>query len=50
MVQMSFKDISYLELWQTLCSVERNHLCKLVEDISGNNTVHKTSGSGGNAV
>ena len=24
---MSFKDISYLELWWPLCSVERNHLC-----------------------
>ena len=26
---MSLKDISYLELWQPLCSVERNHLCNL---------------------
>ena len=24
---MSFKDISYLELWQSLCSVDWNHLC-----------------------
>ena len=25
---MSFKDISYLELWQTFCSAEQNHyLC-----------------------
>ena len=24
---MSFKGISYLELWQAICSVERNHLC-----------------------
>ena len=24
---MSFKDISYLELWRPLCSAERNHLC-----------------------
>ena len=24
---MSFKDISYLELWQPLCLVERNKLC-----------------------
>ena len=23
-----FKDISYLELWQPLSSVDRNHLCK----------------------
>ena len=25
--EMSFKDISYLELWQHLCSAVRNHLC-----------------------
>ena len=25
--EMLFKDISYLELWQPLCSVDRNHLC-----------------------
>ena len=24
---LSFKDISYLELWQVLCSVNWNHLC-----------------------
>ena len=24
---MSFKDISYLEIWQPLCSVDWNHLC-----------------------
>ena len=24
---MSLKDISYLELWQPLCSADRNHLC-----------------------
>ena len=24
---MSFKDISYLELWQPICSMEQNHLC-----------------------
>ena len=23
----SFKDISYLELWQPICSAEQNHLC-----------------------
>ena len=23
----SFKDVSYLELWWSLCSAERNHLC-----------------------
>ena len=25
--EMLFKDISYLELWQPLCSVDWNHLC-----------------------
>ena len=25
--EMSFKDISYLELWQPLCSADPNHLC-----------------------
>ena len=25
--EISFKDISYLELWQPLCSEDRNHLC-----------------------
>ena len=24
---MSFKDISYLELWPLVCSAEQNHLC-----------------------
>ena len=24
---MSLKDVSYLELWQPLCSMERNDLC-----------------------
>ena len=24
---MSFKDISYLQLWQPVCSRERKHLC-----------------------
>ena len=24
---MLFQDISYLELWQPFCSIERNHLC-----------------------
>ena len=27
--EMSFKDISYQELWGPSCSVERNHLCNL---------------------
>ena len=25
--EMSFKDISYLELWRPFCSMERDHLC-----------------------
>ena len=25
--EMLFKDISYLELWQSLCSMEPGHLC-----------------------
>ena len=25
--EMSFKDISYLELWQPFCNAERNYLC-----------------------
>ena len=27
--EMSFKDISYQELWQPLCSVNCNHLCNI---------------------
>ena len=27
--EMSFKDMSYLELWQSLCSVDWNHLCSI---------------------
>ena len=27
MEDMLFKGISYLEIWQPLCSTERNHLC-----------------------
>ena len=27
MEEMSFKENSYLELWQTFCSAEQNHLC-----------------------
>ena len=27
MEEMPFKDISFVELWQPLCSVEQNHLC-----------------------
>ena len=25
--EMSFKDISYLEIWRPFCSAEQNHLC-----------------------
>ena len=28
--EISLKDMSYLELWQPLCSVEQNHLCNFV--------------------
>ena len=28
--EMSFKDISYPELWPPLCLAERNHLCTFV--------------------
>ena len=28
--EMLFKGISYLELWQSLCSVNRNHLCNFI--------------------
>ena len=27
--EISFKDISYLELWQPMCSVDWNHLCNI---------------------
>ena len=27
--EVSFKDISYLELWQSLCSVDWNRLCTI---------------------
>ena len=27
--EMSLKDISYLELWQPLCSMDWNHLCNI---------------------
>ena len=28
-IEMSFKDSSYLELWQPLCSADENHLCNI---------------------
>ena len=37
--EMSFKDISYLELCQPLCSVDWNNLCIFEEGIMGNNPV-----------
>ena len=27
--ELSFKNISYLELWQPLCSLDWNHLCNI---------------------
>ena len=52
--EMSFSDISFLELWQTCCSVDWNQLCNLEEGIMRNKPVKLfrtwTSGSGGNAV
>ena len=27
-----FKDISYLELWQPICSAKQNHLCNFVRE------------------
>ena len=27
--EMSFKGVSYLELWQPICSVDWNHLCNI---------------------
>ena len=35
---MSFKDISYLELWRPFCSAERNHLWNFIEGIMRNNS------------
>ena len=37
---MSSKDISYLELWQPLCSVERNHLCNFGRRHHENNSMN----------
>ena len=36
---MSVKDISKIVLWLPLCSLERNHLCNLVECIMRNKSV-----------
>ena len=37
--EMLFKDISYLELWQPLCSMDRNFCVLLEEGIMRNNPV-----------
>ena len=36
---MSFKVISFLELWQYFCSAEHNHLCNFGRGIKRNNSV-----------
>ena len=36
---MPFRDISYLELWWPLCTVEKNHLCSFGSSIMRNNSV-----------
>ena len=38
-VEMLFKGISYLELWQPFCSAERTICAILVEGIMRNNSV-----------
>ena len=53
--EVSFKDISYLELWRPFCSAEQNHLCNfLVEGTMRNNSEKLfpiwTSGSGGDVT
>ena len=53
--ETSLKDISYLELWQPLCSMESNKFVKFeVEGIMRNNYAKLfriwTSGSGGNVI
>ena len=37
---MSFKDISYLELWQPFCSVKMNHFCNFGKGHYENNSVN----------
>ena len=36
---MSFKGVSYQELWQLFSSAEHNHLCNWVKGIIRNNSV-----------
>ena len=36
--EMSFKDISYLELWRDFCSVEQTICARLVEGFMRNNS------------
>ena len=48
---MSLKDITYLELWQSLHSVERNDLCKGHYEEQFCEIILKwTSGSGENVI
>ena len=51
--EMSFKDISYLELWQPLCSVDWNHLCNFGRQHHEEQSceiLNLDNGSGGNAI
>ena len=52
--EMSFTDISYLELWQNLCSMERNHFCNFSRRHHGELfceiILNLKIGSGGSAV
>ena len=52
--EMSLKDISYLKLWQPLCSVDWNHLCNIGrrrhEEQPCEIICIWTSGAGGNVV
>ena len=51
---MSFKDISYLELWRPFCDADQNHLCKFgkghYEEQFCEIILIWTSGSGGNVT
>ena len=51
---MSFRDISYLELWWPFCSGEQNNLCSFgreyKEEQSREIILNWTSGSGGDIV
>ena len=32
--EMLFKDISYLDIWRSICSAERNYLCNFMWRVS----------------